>query len=71
MKETYDKIKGGLDFYLTGTKILGNDIGYALTLVSKAVQVRRSLSVRPPVSGTQDTFPAWLPCLVPVYYALR
>eukprot|EP00752_Nemacystus_decipiens_P004120 g3769.t1 len=38
VKESYDKIKGGLDFYLTGTKILGNDIGYALTLVSKAVQ---------------------------------
>ncbi|CAM9675834.1 unnamed protein product [Ectocarpus sp. 6 AP-2014] len=37
-KETYDKIKSGLDFYWTGTKILGNDVGYALTLVSKAVQ---------------------------------
>ncbi|CAN0502734.1 unnamed protein product, partial [Ectocarpus sp. 12 AP-2014] len=28
----------GVDFYWTGTKILGNDVGYALTLVSKAVQ---------------------------------
>lgn len=40
VKETYDKIKSGLDFYLTGTKILGNDVGYALSLLSKAVQVR-------------------------------
>ncbi|CAM9495735.1 unnamed protein product [Pylaiella littoralis] len=38
LKETYDKIKSGVDFYWTGTKILGNDVGYAFTLVSKAVQ---------------------------------
>lgn len=49
VRETYDRIKNGLDFYWTGTKILGNDIGYALTLVSKAAQVRICLA-----TGTQD-----------------
>ncbi|CAM9176810.1 unnamed protein product [Scytosiphon promiscuus] len=38
VKDTYDKIKSGVDFYWTGTKLLGNDVGYALSLVSKAVQ---------------------------------
>eukprot|EP00904_Undaria_pinnatifida_P010440 jgi/Undpi1/6526/HiC_scaffold_20.g09005.m1 len=38
VKETYEKIKDGLSFYWTGTKILGSDVGYALTLVTKAAQ---------------------------------
>ncbi|CAM9276618.1 unnamed protein product [Ascophyllum nodosum] len=38
VRETYEKVKHGIDFYWTGTKILGSDIGYALTLISKAAQ---------------------------------
>ncbi|CAN0125020.1 unnamed protein product, partial [Hapterophycus canaliculatus] len=38
VKETSEKIRSGVDFYWTGTKLLGNDVGYALSLVSKAVQ---------------------------------
>ncbi|CAM9627769.1 unnamed protein product [Discosporangium mesarthrocarpum] len=38
LRETLDKIRGGLDFYITGTKLLGNDVGYAMSLVGKAAQ---------------------------------
>lgn len=38
VKETYEKIRSGVDFYWTGTKVLGNDVGYALSLVIKAAQ---------------------------------
>lgn len=41
VKETYEKIRSGVDFYWTGTKVLGNDVGYALSLVIKAAQVEK------------------------------
>lgn len=65
VKETYDKIKSGVDFYWTGTKLLGNDVGYALTLVSKAVQV---CAFPTRVTGTSSTAEISVHCLVGSYH---
>ncbi|CAM9195879.1 unnamed protein product, partial [Phaeothamnion confervicola] len=38
LRDTLAKVKNGLDFYVTGTKLIGNDIQYAVFLISKAAQ---------------------------------
>ncbi|KAG5177912.1 hypothetical protein JKP88DRAFT_226024 [Tribonema minus] len=38
VRETVEKLRSALDFYVTGTKLLGQDIQYALALVGKAIQ---------------------------------
>ncbi len=34
--ETTEKLKNGIDFYVTGTSMFGSDMGYALKLIYKA-----------------------------------
>ncbi len=37
--ETTEKLKKSIDFYVTGTKLYGSDVLYALKLIHKALQV--------------------------------